>query len=26
MATLSGQPDKPEPTPHVKVGDSARPA
>ena len=26
MATLSGQPDSPEPTPHVKVGDSARPA
>jgi hypothetical protein len=25
MATISSQPDKPEPTPHVKVGDSARP-
>ncbi len=26
MATLSGRPDQPEPTPHVKVGDCLRPA
>lgn len=25
MATLSGRPDQPEPTPHVKVGDCVRP-
>lgn len=26
MATLSGRPDQPEPTPQVKVGDCLRPA